>query len=84
MKVLHNNVLVTQADVEQTTSGGIILSTDVTSGNKPAVVIAFGDAVTGLNQKSKVFLDWSKSMPVEIDGLKCAVIDYQHIKLIVE
>ena len=33
MKVLHNNVLVTQAEIEQKTSGGIILSGDVTSGN---------------------------------------------------
>jgi hypothetical protein len=31
-----------------------------------------------------VYLDWSKSMPVEIDGLKCAVVDEFDIKLIVE
>jgi co-chaperonin GroES (HSP10) len=84
MKVLHNNVLVTQAHVEQKTSGGIILSGDVTSGNKLAVVIATGETITDLPPKSKVYLDWSKSMPVEIDGLKCAVIDYAFIKLKVE
>ena len=84
MKVLHNNVLVTQAEIEQTTSGGIILSGDVTSGNKMAVVIATGDAITDIPPKSKVYLDWSKALPVEIDGLKCAVIDYQFIKLKVD
>ena len=84
MKVLHNNVLVTQAEVEEKTAGGIILSGDVTSGNKPAIVIAVGDAVEDIKPKNKVFLDWSKSMPVEIDGLKCAVIDEFDIKLIVE
>lgn len=84
MKVLHNNVLVTQAEAETTTSGGIILQNDISSGNKPAVIIAYGDDVQGLQQENKVFLDWSKSMPVEIDGLKCAVIDFNHIKLIIE
>ncbi len=84
MKVLHNNVLVTQAEAETTTAGGIILQNDISSGNKPAVIIAFGDDVKGLQQENKVFLDWSKSMPVEIDGLKCAVIDFSHIKLIIE
>lgn len=84
MKVLHNNVLVTQAEVEEKTSGGIILSGDVTSGNKPAIVIAVGDTVEDIKPKNRVFLDWSKSMPVEIDGLKCAVINQLDIKLIVE
>ena len=84
MKVLHNNVLVTNAEVEQKTEGGIILSGDISTGNKPAVVIAVGDAVEDIKPKNKVFLDWSKSMPVEIDGLKCAVIDEFDIKLIVE
>ena len=84
MKVLHNNVLVTSAEVEQKSQGGIILSSDISTGNKPAIVIAFGDSVTCLKQENKVYLDWSKSMPVEIDGLKCAVVDIEHIKLIVE
>lgn len=84
MKVLHNNVLVTNAEVEEKTAGGIILSGDISTGNKPAVVIAVGDAVEDIKPKNKVFLDWSKSMPVEIDGLKCAVIDEFDIKLIVE
>ena len=84
MKVLGNNVLVTQAEAETTTAAGIILQGDMTSGNKPAVVIAFGDDVTCLQQQNKVFLDWSKSMPVELDGLKCAIVDAEHIKLILE
>ena len=84
MKVLHNNVLVTQSEVEEKTSGGIILSGDISTGNKPAIVIAVGEDVQDIKPKNKVFLDWSKSMPVEIDGLKCAVVDEFDIKLIVE
>ena len=84
MKVLHHNVLVTNAEVEEKTSGGIILSGDISTGNKPAIVIAVGDDVPDIKPKNKVYLDWSKSMPVEIDGLKCAVVDEFEIKLIVE
>jgi len=84
MKVLHNNVLVTNAEVEQTTAGGIILSGDISTGNKPAIVIAVGDSVTNVLPKQKVYLDWPKAMAVEIDGLKCAVVDEIHIKLIIE
>ena len=85
MKVLHNNVLVTQAEAETVTGGGIILQSDLTSGNKAAVVIAVSEAVAaaGLKQKDRVFLDWSKSMPIEVDGLKCAVIEYCHIRMVV-
>ena len=88
MRVLGNNVLVTQAEAETTTAGGIILQNDISSGNKPAVVISYGNGeeVTKLQLvvENKVFLDWSKAMPVELDGLKCAVMDCHHIKLIVE
>jgi co-chaperonin GroES (HSP10) len=84
MKVLHDNVLVTQdTQKEKTTESGLILTTDVTTGHKPAIVIAVGDDVP-LVPKAKVFLDWSKSLPVEIDGLKCAVIKYEDIKLIMD
>jgi co-chaperonin GroES (HSP10) len=68
---------------EKTTESGLILTTDVTTGHKPAIVIAVGDDVP-LVPKAKVFLDWSKSLPVEIDGLKCAVIKYEDIKLIMD
>lgn len=88
MRVLGNNVLVTQAEQETTSAGGIILQSEIATGNKPAIVIAYGNGeeVTKMQlvAENKVYLDWSKSMPVELDGLKCAVIDCFHIKLIVE
>ena len=30
----------------------------------------------------RVFLDWSKSMPVDVDGEAAAIIDVEHIKAI--
>lgn len=88
MKVLHNNVLVTEdKQAESKTASGLILTTDVTTGNKPAKVIGMGMDVAlkkELFAGSTVYLDWSKAMPVELDGIKCAVVDYDNIKLIVD
>lgn len=83
MRVLHDNVLVTQADQgEQTTESGLIISGSVSTGHKPAVVIACGEDVD-LKPEDRVYLDWTKAMPVELDGLKCGVVKYEEIKLVV-
>ena len=84
MKVLHDNVLVTEdTQKETTTESGLILSKDISTGHKPAIIIAAGEDVP-ITPKSKVYLDWSKAMPVELDGLKCAIVKYEDVKLIVE
>lgn len=83
MRVLHDNVLVTEADAgEQTTDSGLIIQGRSTTGHKPAVVIACGEDVD-LNPNDKVYLDWTKAMPVELDGLKCGVIKFEEIKLVI-
>lgn len=82
MRVLHDNVLVTEADAgEQITDSGLIIQGRTTTGHKPAVVIACGEDVD-LQPQDKVFLDWTKAMPVELDGLQCGVIKYEEIKLV--
>ena len=47
------------------------------SGNGKEVVEA------ALAPKDTVYLDWGKAMAVELDGLKCAVVDIEDIKLVV-
>lgn len=87
MKVLHDNVLVTEdIQKETTTAAGLILTGDIATGNKPARVIAFGEDLrdSGLYPDAKVYLKWSEAMPVELDGLKCGVVKYEDIKLIVD
>ncbi len=42
MRVLGNNVLVSEYKADETSDGGIILSGDIATGTKPAVVIATG------------------------------------------
>lgn len=87
MKVLGNNILVTTAAAEEQTSGGIILQSDISTGNKPAIVIATSGSVAiaeaGILTKMKVYLDWTKAFAVELDGVKCAVVDVEFVKLIV-
>lgn len=87
MKVLHDNVLVTEDNQkETTTAAGLILSAEITTGNKPGRVIAWGEELndSGLFANAKVYLKWSECTPVELDGLKCGVVKFEHIKLIVD
>lgn len=84
MKVLHDNVLVTEHKKDSTTSAGIILQSDLATGHKPAAIIAFGEKVSGLAAGNIVYLDWTKALPVELDGLKCAVVKFEDIKLVTE
>jgi co-chaperonin GroES (HSP10) len=88
MKVLHDNVLLVEDDQkETTTTAGIILSSEITTGNKPARVIAMGLEVANKQEIAagdKVYCNWSEAMPVEIDGTKMAVIKYEFIRLKVD
>jgi co-chaperonin GroES (HSP10) len=88
MKVLHDNVLLTEDDAkETTTAGGLILSSEIQTGNKPARVIAMGNEIAQLQEIAagdKVYCNWSEAMPVEIDGVKMAVIKYEFIRLKVD
>lgn len=88
MKVLHNNVLVTQQkEQDTTTASGLIISGIKPTGHKPAKVISMSIEVAQLatiSAGSTVYFDWGKAMAVELDGVQCAVIDYNDIKLIVD
>ena len=81
IKMLHNQVLVTQAEKEETTAGGIILTADTTKGSKPGVVLAAStDALSFVEPGNRVFLDWNKAMPVDVDGSAAAIIDVEFVK----
>lgn len=88
MKVLHNNVLVTQdTQTETTTASGLIISGAKPTGHKPAKVIGMSMEVAQKNTLaagSTVIFDWGKCIAVELDGVQCAVVDYDEIKLILD
>jgi len=86
MRVLHNNVLVTQQkEQETTTASGLILSAVKPSGHKPAQVIGMSIEIAQKNTLKAgdvIMFDWGKAIAVELDGVQCAVVDYDDIKLI--
>ena len=76
MIVLNKFVVVTEL------ASGIILSGDITTGNKPAEVVAVGAECEYIVPGINVILDWTKAMPFESESVKLAVIAYEHVKVI--
>jgi len=87
MKMLHNNVLLTEAEQSTTTAGGIILTADIDKAVKPGIVLSVSETVASIMPELmvgvEVYLNWKESMPVTIDGQKAAIIDAKHIKCII-
>ena len=55
MKMLHNNVLLTEAEQSTTTAGGIILTGDIDKAVKPGIVLSVSERVHACNNR------WSES-----------------------
>lgn len=87
MKMLQGNVLVTEVEKEATTAGGIILTDPgkLDKATQPGLVLAISPEVqeVGTVQPGdQVYLTWTESQPVTVDGKKAAIIHYKHIKAI--
>jgi len=84
MKMLGNNVLIAEVEKEETTASGIILTEAIDKGSKPGLVLAVSNAaLSKVMTGNRVFLDWSKSIPVTIEGQSAVIIDAEHIKAII-
>ena len=82
--MLGNNVLVAEVQKEATTAGGIILTESIDKGSKPGLVLAVGGGALGtVMSGNKVFLDWSKSLPVNVEGKAAVIVDVEHIKAVI-
>tara|TARA_X000001316_G_C900857_1_gene19143 strand:- start:399 stop:656 length:258 start_codon:yes stop_codon:yes gene_type:complete len=84
IKMIGTNVLVTEVEKEETSTGGIILSGDVTKGSKQALILAVGPEATHLNKGDRVFLNWDKAMPVDVKGNPGAIIEMEYIRAVME
>ena len=87
MKMLQGNVLVTEVEKEATTAGGIILTdpSKLDKATQPGLVLAISPEVEELatvKPGDQVYLTWTESQPVTVDGKKAAIIHYKHIKAI--
>lgn len=78
MKPTYDNVFITEVQKESTTSGGIILTTDLEGGNKPAMIVATGpecQSTAGL----KCYVKWGDVVPVTHDGIAGGIISEKEI-----
>jgi len=87
MKMLQGNVLVTEVEKETTTSGGIILTdpSKLDKATQPGLVLAISPEVQELgtvDQGDQVYLTWTESQPINVDGKKAAIVHYSHIKAV--
>jgi len=85
MKMIGNNVLISEVQKDNTSAGGIILTDTIDKASKPGLILSVSTGALGpLMSGQRVFLDWSKSMPVNVDGKAAVIIDAEHIKAIIE
>jgi co-chaperonin GroES (HSP10) len=82
MKMLGTNVLVTEAEKEQKTASGIILTESIDKGSKPGLVLSVGPEVNHIMKGQRVFLDWAQSMPVNVDGHAAVIVEAEQIKAV--
>ena len=82
MKMLKDNVLITEVQKEEQTAGGIILTSNISKANQPGLVQTVGPDCVGLSQGDRVFLDWTKSMPVDVNGNSAVIISSEYIKAV--
>jgi co-chaperonin GroES (HSP10) len=78
MKPTYDNLFVTEVQRESTTKAGIILTGEVETGIKPAVILAAGpeaEAKPGL----KCYVKWGEAAPVTHEGTKGAIISEKFI-----
>jgi len=71
-------VLIKQVEAPKRESK-IILTTDPTTGMKPAKILACGQAVTTLKENSMIYPIWSEAKPVTIDGVELALIREENV-----
>jgi chaperonin GroES len=83
VKPFGNKVLVTEAEQENTTESGIVL-TGKTGETKAAKVLAVGPGVKEVKVDDVVYLDWGKGSPVKIGNMLAAIISEEHISAVVE
>ena len=85
IQMIGEQVLVAAAPKEERTEGGIILSADVkTTASEPGIVMARGPTVNSAIQKGcTIYLDWSKGLPVRMNGQNAIIIHAENIKAII-
>lgn len=83
MRLLKNNILVKEVEVEQTTSSGIILDKPLESGNKPALVVEVSDDVLYVKPGDKIYIQWKEAFPMSHNGESMAIVSEDKVESII-
>ena len=84
MKMLDGNVLITEVPLEEKSSGGIILTESIDNASKPGLVLSVGSGANGsIKSGQRVFLEWDKAMPVNVEGNAAVIIKSEYIRAII-
>jgi len=84
MKMLADNVLITEVPTESQSAGGIILTESIDNSSKPGLVLSVGSGANGsIKTGQRVFLEWDKAMPVNVEGNAAVIIKSEYIRAII-
>ena len=82
IKLLGNNVLLTEVERDVKTAGGIILTGETSKAVKPGLVLAIGDLVTNIPVGKRVYVAWDGAMPIDHDGARACIVDASKVKAV--
>jgi co-chaperonin GroES (HSP10) len=81
MKALNDYVIVIEDSrkKENKTAGGIIMTTEVETGHKPALILGVGPNVYSVKPGQRCFLKWNEAMPFTDEDQKMAAVKEEAI-----
>jgi len=82
MRMLTDHVLVTEVKKQETSVGGIILTDNISKAAMPGLVQLVGPDVVGIEQGDQIFLEWPKTMAVDVDGNPAVIVKAEFIKAV--
>ena len=83
MKMLGNNVLLTEVEKETKTAGGIILTGDTSKAVKPGLVLAVGIDAVHIPLGKRVYVEWTGAMPIDYEGQRACIVPASKIKAVI-
>ena len=84
VKPLKDKVLIAEGKKDTVTDSGIILDRRGLGNTTPGIVVAVGPDVKEVKEGDTVYLDWSKSSPVNVDGVERVMISEKEIFALIE
>jgi len=84
VKPLKDKVLIAEGKKDTATESGIILDGRGLGNTTPGIVVAVGPDVKEVKEGDNVYLDWSKSSPVNVDGAQRVMISEKEIIAVIE